>query len=79
MHVVDGDNIIFPYTTFQKLVLLPLSDECGYKPILLQPLDEANLSPCNLTDPTELVLQYQCYERSHTADYCVQFISSCLS
>jgi hypothetical protein len=55
MHDVDGDNIIFPYATFQKLVLLPLSDECGYKPILLLPLDEASRSPCNVTDPTELV------------------------
>jgi len=55
MHGVDRDNTIFPYTTFQKLVLLPLSDECGYKPILLQPLDEANRSPSNVTDPTELV------------------------
>jgi len=79
MHCVDGDNIVFPYTTFQKLVLLPLSDERGYKRILLQPLDEANLSPCNVTDLTELVLQYKCYEHSHTADYCVQFIYSCLS
>ena len=57
----------------------PWSDECGYKPILLQPLDEANLSACSVTDPTELVLQYQCYEHSHTADYCVQFMYSCLS
>jgi hypothetical protein len=79
MRDVDGHNIIFRYTTFQKLVLLPLSDECGFKPMPLQPLDEANLSPCNLTDPTELVLQHQCYEHSHTADYCVQFISSGLS
>jgi hypothetical protein len=35
--------------------MLPLSDECGYKPILLQPFDEANCSACNVTHPTELV------------------------
>lgn len=78
MHGVGGENFIFPYTTFQKILLLPLSDESGYRPILLQPLDKANLSH-NVTDQTQFVLQQQWYKQSRTAHRCVQFVSYCLS